>query len=131
MTNEKHFPKTISQWEFDYGFLQIYRQLLSLATYLRVHSNSKEVPYFSWENTYPNLRTTCHIKLKLFLWTKLLENSLLAKYLLSLAATLLFSYYLLFTLLQKQPSEVFSKKKVFLKISQISQESTCIGVSFQ
>ena len=29
----------------------------------------------------------------------------------------------------KQPSEVFYKK-VFLKISQISQENTCVGVSF-
>ena len=61
--------------------LQIYRQLLSLATFLRVHSNSKEVSYLSWQNTYPNLKTTCHIKLKFFLWTKLLENLLLAKYL--------------------------------------------------
>ena len=42
----------------------------------------------SWQNTYPNLKTTCHIKLKLFLWTKLLENLLLAKYLISVAAPL-------------------------------------------
>ena len=25
--------------------------------------------YLSWQNTYPNSGTTCHIKLKLFLWT--------------------------------------------------------------
>ena len=31
---------------------------------------------------------TCHIKLKFFLWTKLLENLLLAKYLASIAASL-------------------------------------------
>ena len=68
--------------------LQIYRELLSLATFLRVHSNSKEVSYLSWQNTYPNLKTTCHIKLKFFLWTKLLENLLLAKYLISVAAPL-------------------------------------------
>ena len=30
----------------------------------------------------------------------------------------------------KQPLEVFCKKKVFLKISQISQENTCVKVSF-
>ena len=65
--------------------LQIYRELLTL---LRVHSNSKEVFYLSWQNTYPNLKTTCHIKLKFFLWTKLLENLLLAKYLISAAAPL-------------------------------------------
>ena len=60
---------------------KIYRELLSLATFLRVHSNSKEVSYLCWQNTYRNLKTTCHIKLKYFLWTKLLENSLFAKYL--------------------------------------------------
>ena len=31
---------------------------------------------WTWQNTYPKLKTTCHIKLKLFLWTKLLENLL-------------------------------------------------------
>ena len=43
--------------------LQIYQELLSLMTFLWVHSNSKEVSYLSWQNTYPNLKTTCHIKL--------------------------------------------------------------------
>ena len=69
--------------------LQIYRELLSLTTFLRVHWNSKEVSYLSWQNTYPNLKTTCLIKLKFFLWTKLLENLLLAKYLISVAAPLI------------------------------------------
>ena len=32
--------------------------------------------------------------------------------------------------MQKQPPEVFYKEKVFLEISQNSQESTCIRVSF-
>ena len=79
--------------------LQIYRELLSLVSYLRVHSNSKEVSYLSWQNIYPNLKTTCHVKLKIFSWTKLLEwtclllaskelNSLLAKYLISVTAPL-------------------------------------------
>ena len=31
---------------------------------------------------------------------------------------------------QKQPPEVFCRKKVFLKISQNSQENTCATVSF-
>ena len=69
--------------------LQIYQELLSLVTFLRVHSNSKEVSYLSWQNTHPNLKTTCHIKLKFFLWTKLLENLLHAKYLISVAASLI------------------------------------------
>ena len=68
--------------------LQIYRELLSLATFLQVHSNSKEVSYLTWQNSYPNLKATCHFKLKFFLWTKLLERLLLAKYLISVTATL-------------------------------------------
>ena len=32
--------------------------------------------------------------------------------------------------MQKQPQEVFCKKKVFLDISQNSQENTCARVSF-
>ena len=39
--------------------------------------------------------------------------------------------YLYFHLsLEKQPPEVFCKGKVFLEISQNSQENTCAGVSF-
>ena len=68
---------------------QIYRQLLSLTTFLRVHSNSKEVSYPFDKMRTPNLKTTCHIKLKFFLWTKLLENLLLAKYFISVAAPLM------------------------------------------
>ena len=33
------------------------------------------------------MKTSCHIKLKFFLWTKLLENLLLAKYLIPVAET--------------------------------------------
>ena len=68
--------------------LQIYRELLSLATFLRVHSHPEEVFYLSWQNAYPGLKTTCHIKLKFFFWTKLLEKLLPAKYLIFVAATL-------------------------------------------
>ena len=68
--------------------LQIYQESLSLTTFLRVHSNSKDVSYLYRQNTYPNLKITCHIKLKFFLWTKLLENLLIAKYLISLTASL-------------------------------------------
>ena len=32
------------------------------------------ISYLSWQNTYPNLKTTCNTKLKFFLWPKLLEN---------------------------------------------------------
>ena len=69
--------------------LQIYQEFLSLTAFFRVHSNSEEVSYLFWQNTYPNLKTTCHIKLKFFLWTKLLENLLLAKYLISVVVPLI------------------------------------------
>ena len=69
--------------------LQIYQELLSLATFLRVHSNSTEVSYLNCQNRYPNLKTICHIRLKLFFWTKLQKSLFLAKYLISVAATLI------------------------------------------
>ena len=50
--------------------------------------NSKEVSYLPWQNKYPNLKTTYHIKSKFFLCTKHLENLLLAKYHISLVAAL-------------------------------------------
>ena len=67
---------------------QIYRELLSLTTFLQVHSNWKEVSYLSWQNTYRNLKTTWHIKVKFYLWTKLVENLLHPKYLISVTAPL-------------------------------------------
>ena len=70
--------------------LQIYQELLSLTTFLRVHSNWKEVSYLSWQNTYRNLKTTWRIKVKFFLWTKLVENLLYTKYLISITAPLNF-----------------------------------------
>ena len=36
----------------------------------------------------------------------------------------------LFYYVKMQPPKVFCKKKVFLKNSQVSQENTCVGVSF-
>ena len=49
---------------------------------------SKEVSNLYWQNRYPNLKTTCHINLKFFLWTKLLDRLLLAKYVVSVNVTL-------------------------------------------
>ena len=70
--------------------LQIYREWMSLATFLRVHSNSKEVSFLPWQNKYPSLKTTCHIMPIFFLWTKLPKKLLLAKYLISAVAVLTF-----------------------------------------
>ena len=80
-------PMRIWLW-LVYKFTDNYCRLSQL--FPRVHSNSKEVSYVSWQNTYLNLKTTCHIKLKFFLRTILLENLLVAKYLISVTAPLSF-----------------------------------------
>ena len=93
--------------------LQIYRELLSLTTSLRVHSNSKELSYLSWQKTYPNLKTTCQIKLKFFLWTKLLENLLVAKYLITVIAPLSNSNF-------SQDTVIVYKKAVQMSVHQVT-----------
>ena len=73
MTNEKHFPKTISQWEFDYGLFTNLPRIIVARDFSP--SSFKRYPTsLDKTRTYPDLKTTCHIKLKFFLWTKLLEN---------------------------------------------------------
>ena len=85
---ENIFQKLLANKGLIMACLHIFRELLSLATFLTVHSSSEEVSYLSWQNTYPNLKTACHIKLKHFLWTKLLENLLFARYLISVVIPL-------------------------------------------
>ena len=84
----KTFLKSIGQWDLGYGLFTNLPRIIVACDFSRVHSNSKELSYLSWQNTYPNLKTACHIKLKFFFWTKLLENLLLAKYLISVAGPL-------------------------------------------
>ena len=43
--------------------LQLFRELLSLATFLRDHSNQK-TSYLFRQNVYPNVKTISHIKLQ-------------------------------------------------------------------
>ena len=73
--SENYKPVRVWLW-LVYKFAENYCRLrLFLAC---VHSNSEDVSYLSCQNTYLNLKTTCHTKLKLLLWTKLIENFLLA-----------------------------------------------------
>ena len=65
-----------------------YREYMFLAIFHRVDSKSKEVSSLPWWNKYSDLKTTRYIKPKFFLWIKLLENFLLAKYLKFVVATL-------------------------------------------
>ena len=46
----------------------------------------------SLDKICPNLKTTCHIEVKTFLKTKLLENLLLVKHLIAATATLRFHH---------------------------------------
>ena len=59
-----------------------------LRLFFKFIQTQKKVSYIPWQNKYLNLKNTCHIEPKIFLWTKLLKNLLLAKYLISVAATL-------------------------------------------
>ena len=67
-----------------YKFTKNYCHLRLFSEFIETHWQI----YLSWQNSYPKL-STCHIKLKFFLWTRLLESLLLAKYLISVAATLI------------------------------------------
>ena len=51
-------------------------------------------------------------------------------YLLEKRLTVTFNILRIQTETKKQPPEVFHKKKLFLKISEYSQENTCGGVCF-
>ena len=82
--SENYEPMRVWLW-LTYKFTKNYCRL---RLFSRGHSNSRKVSYLSWQNTYPNFESTCHIKLKFFLWTKLIENLLLAKYPISVSVTL-------------------------------------------
>ena len=82
------FGKLSANESFIMTCVQIYQELLLFLTFLQVHSSSKEVSYLSWQNRYPNLKINYCTKLKFSLWTKLLENLLLAKYFIYVAAAL-------------------------------------------
>ena len=96
MINKKHFsffenykPMRVRLW-FVCKFTESYCHLPLLSEFIQ---NSEKVSCFSWQNTYPNFKTTCHIKLKYFLSTKPLENLTLAKYLMPFTATLIINIW--------------------------------------
>ena len=86
MINGKHFAKTISQREFDYRlFTNLPWITVICDDFPSLFKLKRDIlPLYP---TYPNLKATCHIKLNFFFWTKLQENLLLAKYIISVAAT--------------------------------------------
>ena len=85
---EKHFLKIISQWKFNYDlFINLAIIIIACDFSLSLFILKRGIlPALT--NSNPYLKTTFHIKLKFFLWAKLLESLLLAKYLISVAAPL-------------------------------------------
>ena len=88
MTNEKYFQETISKWELDHYLFTNFPRFIVVRDFSRSSFYSNEVSYLPWQNSYPNLKTACHIKQTFFLWVKILEKWLLEKYLLSVTAIL-------------------------------------------
>ena len=90
MTNEKYFPKTLSQWESDYGLFKNFPRIVVACDFSQSSFKLRSgiLPLLTKYVYY--LKTTCRIKLKFLLRTKLLKNLLLAKYLISVATPLHF-----------------------------------------
>ena len=91
MTNEKHFLKTISQWEFDYDLFTNLLRIIVICDFSPSSFNLRRgilTLLTKYVSELGNYLYHCHIKLKIFFWTKLLENLILAKYLITVAATL-------------------------------------------
>ena len=105
--SKNYKPMRVWLW-FAYKFNENYCHLWLFSEF----KNSKEVTRLSWQNTYSNLKTTFYIKLKFLLWTKLLENLLLAKYLIFVTATLIFdSVRIIFIFYKVSPFWFFLEKK--------------------
>ena len=87
--NEKHFPKTISQWEFDYDLFTNLLRIIVTCDFSQSYFKLRRGILPLLTKYVSNLKTTCHIMIKCFLWTKLLENLLLGRYLISVAVPLI------------------------------------------
>ena len=87
--NEKHFPKTISQWEFDYDLFTNLLRIIVTCDFSQSYFKLRRGILALLTKYVSNLKTTCHIMIKCFLWTKLLKNLLLGRYLISVAVPLI------------------------------------------
>ena len=86
------FPKTVSQWEFDYVLFKNLPRIIAACDFSPSSFRLKIGILPPLKNKHPNLKITFHIKPKFFSWVKLLQNLLLTKYLMSVAAVLRNSY---------------------------------------
>ena len=88
LTNEKHFPKSISQWGFDYGlFINLPRIIVACDFSPSSFKLGRGIlPLLT--KYVSQLKNCLSYQAKIFLWTKLVENLFLAKYLISVVAPL-------------------------------------------
>ena len=75
------FPENYEPTRVWYGLFTNLPRIIVACDFSPTSFKLKEVSYLSWQNTYPNLKTTCHKKLKFFSWIKLLEYLLIVKHL--------------------------------------------------
>ena len=82
--SENYKPMRVWLW-LVYKFTENYYPSRLFSKFIQTQRRYPSSP----DKIYPNSKTTCHIKLKFFLWAKLLENLLLAKYFISVTAPLI------------------------------------------
>ena len=87
----------------NYNSIAVWLWLVSKFT---ENTNSKKVSYLPWQRNYPKLEN--YLK-NFFLWIKSLQNLLLAKYLLSVTATLILSV----TFFRKNSSWIACSIKIY------------------
>ena len=73
-SSENYEPIRVWLW-LVYRFTKNYCRLQLFSEFIQ--TQKRYISYLYWQNRYPILKTTCHIKLIFFLWTKLLESLLL------------------------------------------------------
>ena len=88
MTNEKHFLKTIRQWELDYGLFTNLPRIVKFTNFSPSSFKLKRGILPLLTKYVSQLGNYLSYQAKIFLWTWLLKNLLLAKYLISAAAPL-------------------------------------------
>ena len=88
MTNEKHFLKTIRQWEVDYGLFTNLPRIVKFTNFSPSSFKLKRGILPLLTKYVSQLGNYLSYQAKIFLWTWLLKNLLLAKYLISAAAPL-------------------------------------------
>ena len=87
----KTFSKNWGKWELGYGLFAKFPRIIVASHFSSSSFKLKRGTLPPLTKNY--LKTTFHIKPKFFLWIKILEDSRLSKYLISVVATLIFEKF--------------------------------------